>query len=602
MLNNIIECIKASLFVKILLKIANYISNSFKNSAFYSFFTSNNMVDFANSSKIICFFKKIFGVKIPDTLRKSKIISAVVSLPEYVISTPIRVFSFYLFPSSLALFIKYFGNIHKMCIFAAVMIFAIVLFRFDFTVASFINSSAILKSFCDFFEIKTDYQRNKHTKRIYSLALFTGIVCGATCFLFGDKITLFMFLAFLVVPLLLDSPLLLISLTFISGILLSTLPAVAFSLLTFVVVLCRVIKRKEKLFSIRPVSAFVFLYALVVFYHLFFNYGGMDSSIAAIIQLSLILLFYSAIAVINSKQKFNKLVFSLSTCSVFTSVYGLYQFVFKSNSSGWSDNLVYEGGLERITSTFKNPNVYGEFLIIIICITLVSIFISASKFSKVFFISCLALQLVNLALTYSRGCYVAVALAVFVVVWCCNKKLLWFALPLSPALVYLLPKNMLTRIFSLGDYVNDTSIAYRQHIWTASLEIVKKHWYIGSGVGTTAFTAFYQQYMLPGKSAQHSHNWFLQITIELSVLALILLLLVFVFLLKDVCNVIKTSADTKVKFVTIPLVAALLGLAFEGLFDYIFYNNIIFMCFWLLIALIVCALNVYQKEIVNEKI
>jgi O-antigen ligase len=180
--------------------------------------------------------------------------------------------------------------------------------------------------------------------------------------------------------------------------------------------------------------------------------------------------------------------------------------------------------------------VYGEFLIIVICITLVAIFMASSRPAKIFHIACFALQLINLALTYSRGCYIAALLAIFIIIWCCNKKLLWFGLLGVPAIPYVLPQNMLTRIMSVGDYLTDSSVVYRLSIWKSSLSIIKNHWYVGSGVGTTAFTAFYQQYMYPDILAQHSHNLLMQITIELSFVALILFLLLLIFTIKDVCS------------------------------------------------------------------
>ncbi len=599
MFNNLLKIIKNSFFVKLVLKTANIISGCFKKSLFYSFFTKHNMQDYAQNSKIVSLIKNI---KFFDFVKTSKIISAVVSLPKYVISTPIRVFSFYLLPSSLTLFCKYFGDIPKMIVFAALTIFATILFRFNFTVSDFINSSRILKSFCSFFEIKTDYPINTHTKRVYALALVTGAICGIACLLFDFKTTILLFFVFLFFPLLLDSPLLLICLTVFSGIVLSTLPATVFSILTFLVVVCRIIKQKEKILPIRPINIFVFLYAVVVFYHMLFNYGGKDSTLAAGIQLVLMLLFFSVVTVINNAQKFKKLIFAISASSIVTSVYGLYQFIFNKSGTGWSDNTNFDGGLGRITSTFSNPNIYGEFLIIIICITLVSFFLCKSKLAKAFNLICFVLQLVNLALTYSRGCYIAVVIAILIVVWYFNKKLLWFGVLALPVIPYVLPQNMLTRILSMGDYLKDTSVTYRQNIWTASLNIIKNHWYVGSGVGSTAFTAFYQQYMYPGIEAQHSHNWFMQLTIELSVVGLALLLLIFIFTLKDISNAVKNSSDKNIKLILIPLIAAFVGLMFEGLVDYIFYNNIVFMCFWLLLALIVCSLNIFQEVSLNEKV
>ncbi len=589
------DVINASFFGRIFLIIVNYIGNAFKASWFYKFFTHKDMGNAAENAFIPSFIRKIlFKSVLSDIVSQSFFIKTVCKIPENVISSPLTVISCYLIPSTLLIFLRSFGNVPFMIIFAALFLVGIILIRFKITVGALAGSSLFLGKLCEFFNIKTDYPINKKPLKIYIVAAIIGTFAGLVSFVGGNTIMFAAFLGCLMLPFLLDSPLLLISLTVLGGISLSTFPAVALSLLTFLVVICRVFCKKEKLPKFRPVYIVVALYFVLTLYHMFNGFGGSDSMLAAMIHLSLLLLFFSVTIVANSKNIFKKLIFSITACTLYTSIIGIVQFVFGLGGMGWSDNEEYVGGLSRITSTFANPNVYGEFLIITVCISFIAVFLSSNWWQRVFFGVCSGLQLINLALTYSRGCYLAVIFAIILIVWCCDKRLLGFGVFAVPVIPYVLPANMLTRLVSIGSYFTDTSVSYRMSIWKAAIKIVQNHWFIGSGVGTVAFTAFYLDYMIPGVDAQHSHNWFMQITIELSVVALVLMLLILYYSVKDVCFTVKNVKTPECKFVLVSLIAAVCGIFIEGFVDYIFYNNIVYMTFWLLIALLVSALNIFN--------
>ncbi len=595
------DIFKASLFGRFFLSVCTYISNAFKASYFYAFFADRDMGSFAQNAAIPRFIRKLFFEGfISKIISQSFFINFICDIPKKVMSAPLSVISCYLVPSSLILFFRSYGNIPRMIAFSLLFIIGIILIRFKTTVGTIIKSSFVLGKFCDFFDIKTDYLPNQKPVEICVLAAFSGTIAGCASFIGGDMIMFAAFAGLLFFPFLLASPLLLITITIFAGISLSTFPAVALSLLTFVVVLCRVFCKIEKLPDFRPIYILGAMYFVLTLYHVFVGFAGSDSILAAIIQLSLMLLFFSVTIVVNNRDIFKKLIFSITTCTLYTSAVGLAQFVFGKGGMGWSDNEEYVGGLSRITSTFANPNVYGEFLIITICISFIAVVMSKTFIQRLFFIGCFLLQVVNLALTYSRGCYIAVALAAFIVVWCCDKRLLTLGVFAVPILPYVLPQNMLTRLLSVGSYFKDTSVSYRMSIWKAAFKIVKNHWFIGSGIGTAAFTAFYLDYMIPGVDAQHSHNWFMQITIEMSIVALIILLLIMFYTVKDVSFIVKNTGTLECKLAIIPLFAAMCGVFVEGFVDYIFYNNIIYMMFWTLIALMVCILNIYDAELKRD--
>ena len=595
------DILDASFFGKLFLSIVRAIGGAFRESWFFGFFTQKNMADVAENSFFVPLIRKIiFNSRFTDFVSQSFLIKMVCDVPKWIMSSRLLVYSFYLLPSCTLLFLRNFGNLAYMVLFASLFVVALLILRCKITVGKLLENSAFFGGLCRFFDIKTDYKPIEKPYIIYAFSSFLGLLVGGVSFVSGDTIMLAAFVGCIALPVLLDSPLLLLSATFLSGILLSTLPAFALSLITFLIILCRVFGGKEQLPRMRAMYIITLLYSLLIVYHIVFGFGGGDGMVAGSIQLILMLCFFSVVVVINSKDRILKLCQVISTSSVLTSLIGIYQYLGGNAGTGWVDKDISQD-LGRIVSTFANPNVYGEFLTMTICVTVVSLFCTKGVFKKIFFLGCLGLQFVNLALTYSRGCYIAVMLAALIIVWFVDKRILGFGIFAIPAIPYVIPQNILARISSVGSYLKDSSVSYRFSIWTGCLRIIQNHWYVGSGVGTVAFLKFYQDYMLTGVTAQHSHNLFMQVTIEMSILAPIILVLILLFAVKDVSFTMKNNNCAQ-PIMIIPFVAAIVGMLFEGMVDYIFYNNIIFMMFWMIVGMIVASLNVFDKEKANEKL
>jgi len=595
------DILRASFFGKLFLSVVHAIGGAFRESWLFRFFTGKNMADVAENSFFVPSVRKIlFNSRFTDFVSQSFLIKMVCDIPRWIMSSRLFVYSCYLIPSCALLFLRNFGNLVYMALFASLFVIALLIARCKITVGKLLGNSAFLGGLCRFFDVKTDYEPVEKPYLIYIFSSLLGLLAGGVSFVSGDTIMIAAFVGCFALPVLLDSPLLLLSATFLSGILLSTLPAFALSLVTFIIIVCRIFGGKEQLPKMRAMYVLTLLYSLLIVYHIIFGFGGGDSMVAGFIQLILMLCFFSVVVVINNRERILKFCQVVSVSSVLTSLIGIYQYMGGNAGTGWVDKEISQD-LGRIVSTFANPNVYGEFLTMAICITIVSLFCSKGIFKKIVFLGCLGLQFINLALTYSRGCYIAVMLAALIIIWFVDKRILGFGIFAIPAIPYVIPQNILARIASVGSYLKDSSVSYRFSIWTGCMRIIQNHWYVGSGIGTVAFLKFYQDYMLTGVTAQHSHNLFMQVTIEMSVLAPIVLILILLYAVKDVSFTMKNN-NRVIPMMIIPFIAAIVGMLFEGMVDYIFYNNIIFMMFWMIVGMIVASLNVFDKENANEKL
>lgn len=595
--NRVNQIISASIFGRLFLFIVNTIKGAFHNSWMYSFFTSRNVGEYGSNSKLAVLYRKlIFESKFSQMVSESACVRFICHFPEYIFSSKISLLSFYLIPSGILMFVRFYGNIGNMICFAFIIVLGMVLLSFKASIGTIISGSGILGRLFGFFGIQTETYRVISLKKTAFIALFMGLAVGGSSFFLNDKLSFIIFAAFLVFPIIAASPILLITLSIFGGIAFSTIPASIMAGVTIIIVLCRIFCKMEHLPKLRAVYVICSMYLFVTLYYTFFGYGGSDSVLAGAIQSVFLLFFFCIIVVINTKEKFKKLIYAISTCTIYTGLLGIYQRFSGQGGTGWSYTNEYVGGLRRISATFANPNVYGEFIILAICIIIAAILLSDGFRQKMFFIACLVLQIINLGLTYSRGCYISAAFAIFLIIWCCDKRLLSVAVFGVPFIPYVLPQNIITRILSVGSYLKDGSVIYRFSIWKGCLRIIENHWFVGSGVGTVAFTAFYQNYMLNGVTAQHSHNSLIQITIELSVVALVLMLLIIIYTLKDIGHTVKYNNNIAVKFYIIPFIAALAGIMIEGMVDYIFYNNIVYMFFWTVLAILIAGLNITDAQ------
>ena len=165
----------------------------------------------------------------------------------------------------------------------------------------------------------------------------------------------------------------------------------------------------------------------------------------------------------------------------------------------------------------------------------------------------------------------------------------------------------------------DSSTLYRVNIWRGAMRMIRDNIFTGIGIGEGAWGKIYPDYTLPGiEQAPHSHNLFMQITVEMGIIALIVFLFVLFFTyqsgftlfskLSRSDNVdpsgllspdsLKTADEFKVKnkkqnpalilriAVAGPL-CGIFGVLVQGTTDYSWYNYRVYLMFWLVLALAV---------------
>lgn len=297
----------------------------------------------------------------------------------------------------------------------------------------------------------------------------------------------------------------------------------------------------------------------------------------------------------NAFSSFNKLLpvlVLMLVSALAVAAYGIYQHIFGfAEGTTWTDTDMFEDIATRVVSTFDNPNVLGEYLLLLIPLC-AAMFLSVKKgFAKAAHLAITAALCVCMIYTYSRGNWIGLIFAAVVFILFYDTRFVWLgviAVLLAPAVM---SQSVISRFTSIGD-TKDTSTSYRVYIWMGTLAMLKDYWLCGIGLGSDAFNMIYPHYSYAGIVAPHSHNLYLQLLAENGIMGLaVFLVIVFLYFRSVISRITKLKRGVP-KAVITALAAGVFGYLVQGMFDNVWYNYRVFFMFFAVLALTMAAVNV----------
>ena len=187
--------------------------------------------------------------------------------------------------------------------------------------------------------------------------------------------------------------------------------------------------------------------------------------------------------------------------SIFSAIYGLYEFKLVSEHSGYSffDFKIQEKPQDRINSTFMNANFYATICEFVIVFCLYK-FIRTSKIRM----RCtyLLIATLNFLMILLTGCRTALLPFLFIFLaffWLCKEKR-WFGFSaIMESLALLVVSQFPTLIPRI---TNMKTFGSRMKIWKTAFQAIPMHPMLGQGPQTYGFV--YKS--LHGHKAPHAHN------------------------------------------------------------------------------------------------
>lgn len=378
-----------------------------------------------------------------------------------------------------------------------------------------------------------------------------------------------------------------------------TMALVGLIMFTFMSFVLKFIFDSSMTFRRTPLDVPLLLFGCVLAVSAITSFAVGSSIMAVMVYLAFILSYYLLTNSIDSKKRFCSLIALVLFAGVVVAAYGIYQHIFGfAEGKVWTDTDMFSDIETRVVSTFENPNVLGEYLLLLIPVGIGVVWGSKKFSNKLLYLASVGVLSLCMVYTYSRGNWIGLLVAVFAFFMFYDRRFVWVgvaALLVSPIF---LPQNVINRFLSVGD-MGDTSTSYRVYIWMGTLNMLKDYWFSGIGIGTEAFNRIYPMYAFSGVMAPHSHNLYLHILTENGIAGLAVFVGVMVIYFKMCVASVISTKDRLSKGITTGLAAGMLGYLVQGMFDNVWYNYRVFLLFFVILGITSVCIKISEQPEVN---
>ena len=416
------------------------------------------------------------------------------------------------------------------------------------------------------------------------------------------------------------------------------LPTMALAAIVIYTFVCWIIKvfRGKRVVKFEPIDIVVMAFAVILLS------GGLislspESLKPALLMVCLIAGYFLTVQLIRKREWIVRCSSAAVISAALVSLYGVFMYYTGGGyfSQAWIDDEMF-GISNRAVSTLENPNMLGEYLIIVIPIALAMLIGRGEGLRRLPAFFCLGAMGVCLLLTWSRGAWLALILALIIFILMLHHRSIWLVLAgicAIPILPSVLPASIISRFTSIGN-MSDSSTSYRVYIWRAAVNMIKDNSIAGIGIGESAWKRMYPLYSYMGiEVAPHSHNLFMQIWLETGIFGFVAFLLIIFLLLQSVFTLFRrlssnSSLNTpdisekmmltnnstlngkldaqriskkQLRLSVIGPAVGIIAVLIQGLTDYSWYNYRLYLFFWIIAGLCSAYVRSGISFIADEK-
>lgn len=246
----------------------------------------------------------------------------------------------------------------------------------------------------------------------------------------------------------------------------------------------------------------------------------------------------------------------------------------------------------RSSATFDNPLILAMYLVIVTPLCAYgSVYFNSSKDRKISR-ACLVLAFGGIISTSSRSAYIAIGLAILIML-ISNKKLFKKLFPVMLVVAVALPIGMIYRFknLSLNDFL--ASDSQRIGIWKSCFDMFIHNPIIGLGAGTdNIHTLLVEQYGIP---RPHAHNLFLQMLVEGGIIGGAFVIAIVVLIAKNIYKLYKTD-NKKYKPLAVLYTASLAGFCVSSMTEFTLQTAKELMILFFLLGLVEATYRIATNE------
>ena len=480
------------------------------------------------------------------------------------------------------------GNIGYVLIASAVV--SVVISMINVNVTGFLKGSAFVRLVCKLLEIDADfewYDESNTRGRVrlipaIAVGIVTGFLGGMTNVLLAPVAAVGIAVAFLVM----QKPSAGVFFLVFAAPIAPTMAGVGLALLCIFSMVVYATVHNDFKWKFDGIGFFIIIFIAVYLVAAVTSFAPVKSFSIWAIYFVFMAVYFVIINSVNTKKLLNNLLTCFVISGFLVCLYGVAQYLFGwDTTQAWMDEEMFTDIKMRIYSTLGNPNVLGEYILLVLPVSIGLMWTRRSAAAKIVYAGISALMFAALILTFSRGCWIGLLVAAAIFITFAAGKLWGFGLLALPIIPMVLPESIINRFMSIGD-MEDSSTSYRVYIWMGTLAMMKDFWISGIGMGQEAFTQVYPFYSYNAIVAPHSHNLFLQILVESGVAGIaVFLLVVFLFLRRIMTGYQIGGKGNQLSTIMTAIAAGVCGFLMQGMFDNCFYNYRVMLVFWCVIAM-----------------
>ena len=373
-------------------------------------------------------------------------------------------------------------------------------------------------------------------------------------------------------------------LLFMAGIL-PTMAVVALALMTLLFTLFETNFQKNTI-QTKPIvtDALVGLYLISLIWGLYLSKDPGKFQIF-LVYFVFVGLYYGVRYFVSTQRRLVLSVSYFTLSGICVCGFGFLQYFTGSyETTTWTDTQLFSDISGRIYSTFQNPNVFGEYLLFLVPLALAMVLITKNRFHKLVYGVCLLSSLICLILTYSRGCWLGLIAGMGLFLLLLYRKALIPLFLAAPFAVFVMPENILKRFMSIGN-LKDGSTAFRVYVWRGTVDMLKKLWPTGTGIGNYSFEVSYAPFAYMDIMAPHSHSLYFHLLSETGIFGFLTFLCLVYYILRQLFLVYKHLKNRELQILSVALISGFVSFLIQGFFDNTFYNYRMYMLFFALLSL-----------------
>lgn len=297
-----------------------------------------------------------------------------------------------------------------------------------------------------------------------------------------------------------------------------------------------------------------------------------------------LMLFMMIVNESYDEKRLHKIITAVVVSTTILALIGIVQYIVGVDiKEGWLDEKFNTDIRARVYSIFGNPNIFAEYLVMTMPLTVGVLWSSKRDGVRISFLAMFAVQLAALFMTMSRGGWLGLALSLLIFIVIVRKELLLLAIPMAGAAVYFIPQTFISRFMTIFN-MNESSASYRLQIWKVAIRIIKDNFLLGLGLGYMPFKRTFERY-LSTLGIFHAHNTFIEIFAEMGVLGFFFFVLFVIAIFVALFRYPIKSEDRYMRTMGAAMVASFSGMLFHGMFENIFYMTKITTTFYLLLGI-----------------